>query len=121
MHLGTAGCNAPLLLDFLKSVQPETLYLVGDIIDGWRLKRGWYWPASHNEIVRRVLKMAGKGVRVVYIPGNHDEMLRDYGGLTFGGVEVVENAVHTTADGRRLLVLHGDEFDGVVLLSLIHI
>ncbi len=117
IHLGTAGCNAALLLDFLKSVQPETLYLVGDIIDGWRLKRGWYWPAAHNDIVRRVLKMAGKGVRVVYVPGNHDEMLRDYGGLSFGGVEVVENAVHVTADGRRLLVLHGDEFDGVVLYA----
>ena len=117
VHLGTAGCNAGLLLDFLKSVQPETLYLVGDIIDGWRLKRGWYWPAAHNDIVLRVLKMAGKGVRVVYVPGNHDEMLRDYGGLSFGGVEVVENAVHVTADGRRLLVLHGDEFDGVVLYA----
>jgi UDP-2,3-diacylglucosamine pyrophosphatase LpxH len=117
IHLGTAGCNATLLLDFLKSVQPETLYLVGDIIDGWRLKRGWYWPAAHNDIVRRVLKLANKGVRVVYIPGNHDEMLRDYGGLSFGGVEVVENAVHVTADGRRLLVLHGDEFDGVVLYA----
>jgi UDP-2,3-diacylglucosamine pyrophosphatase LpxH len=117
IHLGTAGCNADLLLDFLKTVQPETLYLVGDIIDGWRLKRGWYWPARHNDIVRRVLKLANKGVRVVYIPGNHDEMLRDYAGLSFGGVEVVTDAVHTTADGRRLLVLHGDEFDGIVLYA----
>ncbi len=116
-HLGTAGCNADLLLDFLKSVQPETLYLVGDIIDGWRLKRGWYWPPRHNDIVRRVLKLANKGTRVVYIPGNHDEVLRDFTGLSFGGVEVVAEAVHVTADGRRLLVLHGDEFDGVVLYA----
>lgn len=116
-HLGTSGCNAALLLDFLKSVQPETLYLVGDIIDGWRLKKGWYWPAAHNDIVRRVLKLANKGTRVVYIPGNHDEMLRDFTGLNFGGVEVVQEAIHATADGRRLLVLHGDEFDGVVLYA----
>ncbi|MBC7496753.1 MAG: UDP-2,3-diacylglucosamine diphosphatase, partial [Sphingomonadaceae bacterium] len=116
-HLGTAGCNAELLLDFLKSIQPETLYLVGDIIDGWRLKRGWYWPPRHNDIVRRVLKLANKGTHVIYVPGNHDEVLRDYGGLSFGGVDVVPEAIHVTADGRRLLVLHGDEFDGVVLYA----
>ena len=116
-HLGTSGCNAELLLDFLKAVQPDTLYLVGDIIDGWRLKRGWYWPAAHNDVVRRVLKLANKGTRVVYVPGNHDEVLRDYTGLSFGGVEVMQEAVHVTADGRRLLVLHGDEFDGVVLYA----
>ena len=116
-HLGTSGCSAELLLDFLKSIQPQTLYLVGDIIDGWRLKRGWYWPPRHNDIIRRVLKLANKGTQVVYIPGNHDEMLRDYTGLSFGGVDVVPEAIHTTADGRRLLVLHGDEFDGVVLYA----
>ena len=115
VHLGTPGCNADLLLDFLKSVQPGTLYLVGDIIDGWKLKRGWYWPARHNDVVRRVLKMAARGTRVIYIPGNHDEMLRPYAGLAFGGVEIALDAVHTTADGRRLLVCHGDEFDGIVL------
>lgn len=117
IHLGTPGCNADLLVDFLKTVQPETLYLVGDIIDGWRLKRGWYWPTRHNDVVRRILKMAGKGVRIVYIPGNHDEVLRDYTGLSFGGVEVVHEAIHVTADGRHLLVIHGDEFDGVVLYA----
>jgi len=116
-HLGTSGCNAELLLDFLKSIQPDTLYLVGDIIDGWRLKRGWYWPPRHNDIVRRVLKLANKGTRVVYVPGNHDEMLRDYTNLSFGGVDVVSEAIHTTADGRRLLILHGDEFDGIVLYA----
>ena len=116
-HLGTAGCNAELLHDFLHSIKPDTLYLVGDIIDGWRLKRGWYWPPRHNDIVRRVLKLANKGTRVIYIPGNHDEVLRDFTGLQFGGVEVVQEAIHTTADGKRLLVLHGDEFDGVVLYA----
>jgi UDP-2,3-diacylglucosamine pyrophosphatase LpxH len=115
IHLGTPGCNADLLLDFLKSIQPETLYLVGDIIDGWKLKRGWYWPARHNDVVRRVLKLAARGTRVVYIPGNHDEVLRPYAGLSLGGVEIALEAIHTTADGRRLLVCHGDEFDAVVL------
>jgi len=114
-HLGTSGCNAELLFDFLKSVECETLYLVGDIIDGWRLKRGWFWPTRHNDIVRRVLKMAKKGTRVVYVPGNHDEVLRDFIGLQLGDIEVRPEAIHETADGRRLLVLHGDEFDGVVL------
>ena len=116
-HLGTAGCNAELLHDFLHSIKPETLYLVGDIIDGWRLKRGWYWPARHNDVVRRVLKLANKGTRVVYIPGNHDEALRDFTGLAFGGVEIMQEAIHVTADGKRLLVLHGDEFDGIVLYA----
>ncbi len=114
-HLGTPGCNAELLFDFLRSIECETLYLVGDIIDGWRLKRGWFWPTRHNDVVRRVLKMAKKGTRVIYVPGNHDEVLRDFIGLGFGDIEIRPEAVHVTADGRRLLVLHGDEFDGVVL------
>ncbi len=116
-HLGTSGCNAGLLLDFLKSTESETLYLVGDIIDGWRLKKSWYWPDAHNDVIRRVLKKAKKGTRVLYIPGNHDEVLRPYVGLNLGGVELVREAVHVTADGRKLLVLHGDEFDSVVLYA----
>ena len=115
IHLGTRGCNATMLVDFLRSIECETLYLVGDIIDGWRLKRGWYWPDAHNEVVRRVLKMAHRGTRVVFVAGNHDELLRDYAGMSFGGVELVLEAVHETADGRRLLVTHGDSFDAVVL------
>lgn len=115
VHLGTAGCNAELLLDFLKSVECETLYLVGDIVDGWQLKKGWYWPAAHNDVVRCVLKMAKRGTRVVYVPGNHDELFRDFTGLNFGDVEVLPEDIHVTADGRRLLVLHGDQFDNVVL------
>ncbi len=117
IHLGTSGCNADLLVDFLRSVECETLYLVGDIVDGWRLRKGWYWPAQHNEVVRRILKIARKGTRVVYIPGNHDEMFRDYVGLNFGGVELATDALHTTADGRTLLVTHGDMFDSVVLYA----
>ena len=116
-HLGTAGCNAELLLDFLKSVHCETLYLVGDIVDGWQLRKGWYWPPRHNDVVRCILKKAKHGTRVVYVPGNHDEAFRGYVGLNLGGIELVSEAVHVTADGRRLLVLHGDEFDGVVLYA----
>lgn len=115
IHLGTSGCNAAMLLDFLRSVECETLYLVGDIIDGWRLRKGWYWPDAHNEVVRRLLKMAHKGTRVVYVVGNHDEMLHDYVGMGFGGIELTDEAIHTTADGRRLMVTHGDAFDGIVL------
>jgi UDP-2,3-diacylglucosamine pyrophosphatase LpxH len=117
VHLGTAGCQAGLLSDFLHSVECDTLYLVGDIVDGWRLRKGWYWPDQHNEVIRRVLKMAHRGTRVIYIPGNHDEMFRDYAGLSFGGVEVQLEAIHTTADGRNLLVTHGDAFDGIVLYA----
>ena len=117
VHLGTPGCNADMLIDFLASIECETLYLVGDILDGWRLSRGWYWPDAHNEVIRRILKMAHRGTRVVLIAGNHDEMLRPYAGLSFGGVELALRAVHVTADGRRLLVTHGDEFDGIVLYA----
>jgi len=116
-HLGTAGCQAEMLLDFLKSTDCETLYLVGDIIDGWQLRKGWYWPPRHNDIVRCVLKKAKHGTRVIYVPGNHDEAFRDYVGLNLGGVELAQEALHTTADGRKLLVLHGDEFDGVVMYA----
>ena len=115
VHLGTRGCNADMLIDFLDSVDSEVMYLVGDIIDGWRLKKKFYWPATHNDIVWRILKRAKRGTRIVYIPGNHDEMFRQFTGLSFGGVEIRRAAFHTTADGRRLMVLHGDEFDTVML------
>ena len=116
-HLGTSGCKAELLLDFLKSTECDTLFLVGDIIDGWQLRKGWYWPPRHNDVVRCVLKKAKHGTRVVYVPGNHDEAFRDYAGLNLGGVELLPEAIHETADGRKLLVLHGDQFDGVVLYA----
>ena len=115
VHLGTKGCNAQLLIDFLDHTDSETMYLVGDIIDGWRLKKKVYWPPEHNDIVWRILKRARRGTRIVYIPGNHDEMIRPFSGMNFGGVEIRRAAFHETADGRRLMVLHGDEFDTIML------
>lgn len=117
VHLGTRGCKAEFLLDFLKNTDSEYLYLVGDIIDLWKLKTGWHWPRLHNEIVRAIMDKAKKGTRVVYIPGNHDEFFRDYVGSLFADIEVVEKTIHQTANGRKFLVLHGDEFDGVVCTS----
>ena len=114
VQIGCKGCQAALLLDFLRYHDAETLYLVGDIVDGWSLKRGWYWPQEHNDVVQKLLRKGRKGSRIVYIPGNHDEFLRDYAGTHFGGVEVMERTLHETADGRRLLVIHGDQFDVVV-------
>lgn len=114
IHLGTRGCQPDLLLDFLKHHDAETIYLVGDIVDGWRLKSGWYWPQAHNDVVQKLLRKARKGTRIIYVPGNHDEFLRDYVGSNFGGVEIVEEAIHETVDGRRILVLHGDKFDMVI-------
>jgi UDP-2,3-diacylglucosamine pyrophosphatase LpxH len=114
LHLGTPGCQAAALLDFLRSVECDTLYLVGDIIDGWQLQRSWYWPQAHNDVVQKLLRKARKGTRVVFVPGNHDEFARKYLGHDFGGIEVVEDCIHTTADGRRLWITHGDYFDAVI-------
>lgn len=114
VHLGARGSQAEKLLDMLKHIEAETIYLVGDIIDGWQLKSSWYWPQAHNDVVQKLLRKARKGARVIYIPGNHDEFLRDYYGTHFGGVEVVEEFIHVAADGRRYLVLHGDLFDVVI-------
>lgn len=114
LHLGTSGCRADALLEFLKRIDCQTLYLVGDIIDGWQLRKHWYWPQSHNDVLQKILRKARKGVRVVYVPGNHDEFARRYVSHLFGGVEVVEDCVHVTADGRVLWVTHGDLFDGVI-------
>lgn len=115
IHLGTRGCNAEMLIDFLDHVDSDVMYLVGDILDGWALKKRFYWPDSHNDIVWRILKRAKRGTEIVYIPGNHDEMFRQFSGLNFGGVHIRRQAIHTTADGRRLLVLHGDEFDAITM------
>jgi len=114
VHLGTRGCQADLLLDFIREIECETLYLVGDIVDGWKMKSGWYWPQSHNDVVQKILRLARKGVSVIYVPGNHDDRIRDFCGVHFGGVVVARDAIHETADGKRYLVIHGDEFDGVV-------
>lgn len=117
VHLGFRGCSADYLLEFLHSFECDTLYLVGDIIDLWQIKKRPYWPQAHNNVVRTILGKAKHGTRVIYVPGNHDEPLRDYDGLVFGNVEIQREVVHTCANGKRLLVLHGDEFDTVVQCS----
>jgi UDP-2,3-diacylglucosamine pyrophosphatase LpxH len=114
VHLGSKGCQAERLLDFIRHHDAETIYLVGDIVDGWALRSSWYWPQQHNDVVQKLLRKARKGARIIYVPGNHDEFLRDYYGVHFGGVEVVKHAIHAAADGRRYLVVHGDHFDLVV-------
>jgi UDP-2,3-diacylglucosamine pyrophosphatase LpxH len=114
VHLGAKGCQAEKLLDFLRDHDADTIYLVGDIVDGWQLKSGWYWPQAHNDVVQKLLRQARKGARIIYLPGNHDEFLRDYYGTHFGGVEVQDKAMHEGVDGRRYLVIHGDHFDLVV-------
>ena len=114
IHLGTSGCKADFLLDFLRVNESDQLYLVGDIVDGWQLKRGWYWKQSHNDVVQKVLRKARKGTKVTYIVGNHDEVLREFLGLRFGEILIENVAVHELRDGRRLWVTHGDLFDGVI-------
>lgn len=114
VHLGTRGCQAQLLLDFLSTNDAETYYLVGDVFDGWRLRRGWHWPQAHNDVIEAFLAKAHAGARIIYVPGNHDEIMRKYLGTHFGGIEVVEEAAFEAADGKRYLVLHGDRFDAVV-------
>ncbi len=114
IHLGTPGCQADALLEFLKRDTCDQLYLVGDIIDGWALRRRWYWPQSHNDVIQKLLRKARKGCRVIYVPGNHDEFARQFVNHHFGGVEVLEEAVHVTADGRKLWIIHGDYFDAVI-------
>lgn len=118
VHLGFRGCQAQFVLDFLRSTECKQLYLVGDIIDIWAMKGGLYWPEAHNQVVREIFDKARNGTEVLYIPGNHDDLFRDHMGASFGDVVVRDEVVHTTADGRRFLVLHGDKFDGVVQHSL---
>ena len=117
VHLGFRGCSADFLLSFLRSVECEYLYLVGDIIDVWSLKKRMFWPQAHNNVIRTILGKAKHETMVTFVPGNHDELFRDYDGMDFGNVRIRNEVVHTTADGRRLLVLHGDEFDAVVTSS----
>ena len=114
IHLGTAGCKAEFLLDFLDHNESDTLYLVGDIVDGWQLRKHWHWPRAHNDVIQRILRKARNGTRVVFIPGNHDEFAREFAGYAFGDIEILDEDVHVTAKGLRLLVLHGDQFDGVI-------
>ncbi len=114
VHLGTTGCQAARLLEFLRATESQTLYLVGDIVDGWQLKRRWYWDQVHNNIVQTVLKKAKKGTEVIFVPGNHDEAVRQFIDLDFGGIRIRDELVHVTGQGKRMLVLHGDRFDGVI-------
>jgi UDP-2,3-diacylglucosamine pyrophosphatase LpxH len=114
VHLGTRACKADALAGFLAKNSCDTLFLVGDIVDGWRLKRRWLWPEAHSRVVREILRKVDDGTRVIYVPGNHDEAFRDYCGRNIAGVEIAREAVHETADGKQLLVVHGDQFDGVI-------
>lgn len=113
-HLGSRGCRAEALSRFLKVLRCERLYLVGDIVDMWRLRQRWYWPGAHNEVIRRLLNQARHDCEVIFLPGNHDEAARHYQNVDFGGIRTLPYAIHVTADGRRLLVIHGDQFDMVV-------
>jgi len=114
VHLGSKAAKAEYLVDFLRANEADTIYLVGDIIDGWRLKRSWHWPQAHNDVVQKLLRQVRKGTEIIYIAGNHDEFLRGFQGTHFGGVVVADRVVHEAADGRRYLVLHGDQFDAIV-------
>lgn len=117
IHLGFRGCSADFLLDFLHHIECDYLYLVGDIIDVWEMKKRMFWPQAHNNVIRTLLGKAKHNTKVIYVPGNHDEILRDYDGAVFGNVEIQNEVIHTTADNRRLLILHGDQFDSVVKIS----
>lgn len=117
IHLGSKACQATLLLDFLKHNDSEKLYLVGDIVDGWRLKRKWFWPQSHNDVVQKILRKARKGTEIIYVPGNHDEGLRRYIGTHFGGIEVKPTDIYEAVNGKKYLVIHGDNFDNVMLYA----
>ncbi len=115
VHLGSRAAKAEFLIDFLRFHEAETIFLVGDIVDGWRLRRSWHWPQLHNDVVQKLLRQARKGTSITYIAGNHDEFLRMFQGTHFGGIVVADRAIHVGADGRRYLVIHGDQFDTVVL------
>jgi len=114
VHLGTRSAQAEMLLEFLRENEADTIYLVGDIVDFWRIRRGAIWPQSHNDVLQKLLRKVRKGTRIIYIPGNHDEGLREYCGMRFGGIEIERQAVFETARGKRYLVIHGDEYDVVV-------
>ena len=117
VHLGFKGCSAELLLDFLHNVEMDTLFLVGDIVDVWSMKKTMFWPQAHNNVVRTILGKAKRGTKVIFVPGNHDEVFREFDGAVFGNLEIHREYVHVAADGRRMLILHGDEFDSVVKFS----
>ena len=117
IHLGTKGCQAEKLLDFLYENSCDTLYLVGDIIDGWRLSQSLYWPQTHSNVIRRFLSFSKQGTEIIFITGNHDEFLRSFSPINLGNIKIIDEAIHTTCDDRELLVIHGDEYDVVTKYS----
>jgi UDP-2,3-diacylglucosamine pyrophosphatase LpxH len=117
IHLGFKGCSAELLLDFLHHVEMDYLFLVGDIVDVWSMRKSMYWPQGHNNVLRTILGKAKRGTKVIFVPGNHDEVFRDFDGAVFGNLEIHREYIHEGASGRRILILHGDEFDQIVKCS----
>lgn len=116
VHLCSRDAQTETLHNFLDTIRCDYLYLVGDIIDVWALKKRWHWPKQYNEVIHKLLKRSRKGAKIIYVPGNHDEFFRDFLGVAFGDIEVVRDTIHETADGRRFLVTHGDQFDAAVRL-----
>lgn len=114
LHLGLGACQADLFLDFFKTVEADKIYLVGDIIDFWRIRKRPQWYQAHNDVIQKLLRRVRKGTKMIYIPGNHDEVLRTYCGMEIGGIDLMRRDIHETADGRKFLIIHGDEFDIVV-------
>lgn len=112
LHLGTRGCSADKILRFLKENNADTIYLVGDIVDGWRLSKKFYWPQSHNDVIQKLLKKARKGTKIIWVAGNHDEFLNNFIGNFFGNIEIVDEISHTIND-KKILIIHGDKFDGI--------
>ncbi|HVC49972.1 MAG TPA: UDP-2,3-diacylglucosamine diphosphatase [Burkholderiales bacterium] len=113
IHLGTRACQAGQLLAFLRAYESEYIFLIGDIIDLWAMSRSVYWPQSHNTVIQKLLRRARHGDKIFLIPGNHDEALREYIGLSFGNIHIVEHYLHETSSGKRYMLIHGDEFDQV--------
>lgn len=113
LHIGSTQCQADVLLDFLKYNDSDKLYLVGDIIDFWSLSKKMYWPASHNTVIQKLLRKARHGTQIIYVPGNHDENVRDYDNHIFGDIVVKNSDVHVTAEGKKFLIVHGDEYDTI--------
>ena len=114
IHLGSQDCKAEQLLDFLDSCTFDTLYLNGDIIDMWALQKQFRWPKAHNQLLHRLIAFSDQGVRVIYLPGNHDEPAQKYDGMVFGSIDIHRQTIHTTASGKKLLLVHGDQFDNEV-------
>ena len=120
IHLGNKDCKAEFLLEFLHSISVDTLYLVGDIVDMWQMEKQFRWPDTHNQVMHKLMQMSNNGTRVVYLPGNHDAPIQKYSGMAFGDIAIERELVHTTANGKRYLVLHGDQFDADVTLGKFH-